>query len=165
MLALNTHAKLGKIWYKKDFWTGNTTISVDGIELKKLNSVMYTYERDGIKYTVVIQGNTFNGVKLVFSTNEAGVKPIVVPIVEPYKVYEYLIAFISTILVTLWISVGMFVPGTFFKMNAIEGLVCLALAFLGLFLAGRTEEDKYRIMILIITNVLSIGICTLTALF
>ena len=165
MLALNTHAKLGRIWYEKKFWSGETTISVDGIELTKLNSVMYAYEKEGVKYTVVIQGNSFSGVKLVFSTNEQGVKPIVVPIVEPFKAYEYLIAFISTILVTLWISVGMFVPWPYFKMNALEGLICGAFAFIGLFLAGRTEEDKYRITILIVANVLSLAISSLLALF
>ncbi len=164
MLALNTHAKLGKIWYEKKFWSGKTTISVDGIELIRLNSAMYTYEKDGVKYTVVVQGNTFSGVKLVFSSNVQGSKPIVVPIVERYKVYEYLIAFCATMLVTLWISVGMFIPGSFFKMNAIEGVICGIFAFVGLLFAGRTEETRYRVLILIITNVIALGISTITTL-
>ena len=165
MLALNTHAKLGKIWYEKKFWSGKTSITVDGIELTRLNSAMYTYEKEGVKYTVLIQGNTFTGVKLIFSTNEQGVKPIVVPIVERYQVYEYLIALCATILVTLWISVGMFIPWPYFMMTAVEGGVWGAFAFVGLFLAGRTEETKYRILILVASNVLSLGIATLTTLF
>ncbi len=164
MLALNTHAKLGKIWYEKKFWSGKTSITVDGIELTRLNSAMYTYEKDGIKYTVLVQGNPFTGVKLIFSTNEQGVKPIVVPIVERYHAYEYLIAFCSTILVTLWISVGMFIPWPYFKMNAVEGVICGVCAFIGLFLAGRTEETKYRILLMLATNVISLGLATLTTL-
>jgi hypothetical protein len=161
MLALNSHAKLGKIWYEKNFWSGKTTITVDGIELTRLNSVMYTYEKDGVKYTVVVQGNVFTGVKLVFSCNEAGVKPIVVPIVERFKVYEYLVAFITTIIVCLWINVCLFAPIPILRMNALEGVLCGVLSFVGLFLAGRTESTKLRAWIFVAENVLGLGLAVL----
>lgn len=161
MVALYQHAKLGKIWYEKNFWNGATTIMVDDIELTRINSLMYTYDRDGIKYTVIIQGNAFSGLKLNFSTNEKNVKPIIVPMVAPFKAYEYIIAFISAILVAVWVSVGMFVPSPILKMSGVEGLICALLAFVGLAVAGRTEEAKYRMFILIITNILGLGISVL----
>lgn len=163
MIVLRQHAKIGKIVYEKKFW-GTAKITVDGIELTKLNSTMYTYERDGIRYTVIIQGNAFSGIKLNFSSNEKDVKPIIIPIVEPFKASEYIVAFISTILITLWVSIGMFVPGSFFKMTAIEGLIGGAFAFIGLLIAGRTNETGHRILILIITNLLGLGLAVLTTL-
>ena len=158
MLALNSHAKLGKIWYKQDFWSGKVTITVDGIQLVQLSRNIYTYEKDGISYTVVVRGNKFTGIRLNFSSNEKGAKPIVVPIVEGYKVYEYTIAFIATLIVCLWINVALFIPKTPLRMNAIIGIVPAVFALLGLFFAGRTEEIKHRNWFLIISNVLGLGI-------
>ena len=160
MLALNTHAKLGKIWFNQNFWTGKITITVDGIQLVQLSRNVFTYEREGVKYTVIVRGNKFSGMRLNFSTNEKDSKPIVVPIVEGYKVYEYVIAFISTFLVCLWINIALFIPDKILpiKMNAIMGVIPAVFALLALFFAGRTEEEKYRNWLLIIGNILGLGL-------
>ena len=160
MLALNQHSKLGKIWYKQDFWSGKVTITVDDTQLVQISSNIYTYEKDGISYTVVVRGNKFTGIRLNFSSNEKGARPIVVPIVEGYKVYEYVIAFMATLIVCLWINIALFIPDKILpiKMNAILGIVPAVFALLALFYAGRTEEVKYRNWFLIIGNILGLGV-------
>jgi hypothetical protein len=158
MLALSSHAKIGKIWFEQNFWTGKISITVDGIELVQLSRNVYTYERDGVKYTVIIRGNKFSGIRLNFSSNEKGAKSIDVPIVEGYKVYEYVIAFISTFLVCLWINIALFIPDKILpiKMNAILGIVPAVFALAGLFFAGRTEEVKHRNWFLVIGDILGL---------
>ena len=158
MLALSSHAKIGKIWFEQNFWTGKISITVDGIPLVKLSRNIYTYERDGVRYTVIIRGNKFSGMRLNFSSNEKNATPIDVPIVEGYKVYEYVIAFISTFLVCLWINIALFIPDKYLpiKMNAILGVVPAVFALIALFFAGRTEEEKHRNWFLVIGDILGL---------
>ena len=165
MLAFAQHQKLGKIWYEKNFWSGETTITVDGIRLTRLTSFMYVYEKDDIRYTVVIHGNSFTGIKLNFSSNEPGSRPLIVPIVEPFKVYEYVIAFIATLLVCVWINIGLFFPIPILKMNAIEGVLSGVIGFIALYLAGRTEKTKARIWILVGGNILGLLVSIIISLF
>ena len=159
MLAFNQHPQIGKIWFDQNFWTGKITITVDGITLVQLSRTIYTYEKDGVRYTVIVRGNKFTGIRLNFSWGEVGAKPLVIPIVEGYKVYEYAIAFISTFLVCLWINIALFIPykNLPLRMNAIIGIVPAIFALIAMFFAGRTEEVKHRNWFLIIGNIIGLG--------
>ena len=123
MLAYNSHAKIGKIWYEKTFWSGKTSIMVDGIELTQLSSTLFTYEKEGVKYTVIVKGNSFTGISLNFSSNQQGSVPIIIPMVEGIKMYQYVLSVISFVILALWLNPT--------KDNTIGTclLICLGVAF------------------------------------
>ncbi len=156
MLAFNSHTKIGKIWYEKDFWSGKTTITVDGILLTPLSPTLFTYEKDGLKYTVILRGNNFSGVRLNFTSDDKDAKTIIIPMTEGIKGYEYLISLISFIVLGLWYSIAFLMPETnILNLDVVHVGIAVALAFISLFLSSRTETNGLRLVFYIVSNVIS----------
>lgn len=156
MLAFNSHTKIGKIWYEKDFWSGKTTITVDGILLTQLSPTLFTYEKDGLKYTVTMRGNDFSGIRLNFTSDEKDAKTIIIPMTEGIKGYEYLISLISFIVLGLWYSIAFLMPETnILNLDVVHVGIAVALAFVSILLATKTEKTGLRLVFYIVSNVIS----------
>ena len=156
MLAFNSHSKIGKIWYEKDFWSGKVTITVDGILLTQLSPTLFTYEKDGLRYTVTLRGNDFSGIRLNFTSSDKDAKTIIIPMTEGIKGYEYLLSLISFIILGLWYSIAFLMPETnILNLDVIHVGISGALAFVSLFLSSRIETNGLRLVFYIVSNIIS----------
>ena len=166
MLAFNSHSKIGKIWYEKDFWSGKVTITVDGILLTQLSPTLFTYEKDGVRYTVTLRGNDFSGIRLNFTSSDTDAKTIIIPMTEGIKGYEYLLSLISFIVLGLWYSIAFLMPETnILNLDVIHVGISAVLTFVSLLLSTKTEKTGLRMLFYITSNVISILIPIISLMF
>ena len=166
MLVFNSHANIGKIWYEKDFWSSKATITVDGIMLTQLSPTLYTYEKDGVRYTVTRRGNDFKGISLVFTSSVKGAKTYVIPMTEGIKIYEYALSLIAFVVLALWYSFAHLIPEIdILDLDVVKIGIAGVLAVISILLATKTEKTKLRLGFYAITNALSFIIPLILLLF
>jgi hypothetical protein len=87
--------KYGEIVFDESYWTGKKTVTVGGVQLKKVNKKTFVGEINGEQVTALIAGSFLSGA--IIDVNGEKFR-----LTESAKWYDYLIAFIWLIPYFVW---------------------------------------------------------------
>ena len=157
MKKIIQHEIYGEICYFESEWTGRKRLTINGRELQKDSKKTFLYIKDGKTISFEHKGSFFSGVS-IFIENEK------IEITKPCKWYEFVLAIIPFAFVIIWgnipVSVNIFpVVG-----GAIGGGITGLLGAYGLSISSRMQKWYLKVLVGVITAVISILICYLVAL-
>lgn len=85
-VSINNKETFNKtLYYEENLWTGKRTILYYGTPLKKLSYNKYLYERNGLKETFEVNGNSLVGVKIKMFDRQ-------IKVIRPLNWYEILLS-------------------------------------------------------------------------
>lgn len=152
--------KFGEIVYEESFWTGRRKISINGKQLTKVGRTTFAYVENDVTYSVVVLGNFFTGVKLVVSNSTNPNEKEFIKVVEGFKWYEFIFAFIGFVFVIAWNLVPVEIYIYFPTIGgAIGGALSVAFGLGGMYFASKVKKWWARILIILAGSVIGILAC------
>ena len=153
MTEIIDHPDYGKIIYTENEWTGKKSLTIDGVEAKKVTKKTYTVN----DMTVTLNGSFFLGATLLIGDD-------VIVLIPKSKWYEIVLAIIPIIFILVWSNVPALVEIFPIVGGAIGGLIGgIALAF-SMLAMKRVKDPKKKILIGLGWIVLSILAAYLVAI-
>ena len=141
MRELVNHEKFGMIEYTENFWTGRKNLYINGKQLKKIRRGTYEWQKeDGTTEFCYLGGNFLKGVTLM-------IKSDTIPLVEPIRWYESLMAFFLAIIPMVWGSVRSLCLIIPIVGGAVGGAVYFTVAFIAMVIIKKTNNLALKFLI------------------
>lgn len=147
-----THETLGKIVYEENTLSGTRTIYINDVLLQKVNKTTYKRIIDGQEQLVYVNGNVFTGLSIK-------VDDINVQVVPKTMWYEYVMFLIPFVLIMIWGNVVALCEIIPVIGGAIGGAISGVFGVIGFFIAKRTNNVLYKLLIALATTAVVFGIC------
>ncbi|MBR5780219.1 MAG: hypothetical protein IKY21_06335 [Clostridia bacterium] len=87
--------KYGEIVYDESYWTGKKTVTVGGVQLKKVNKKTFVGEINGEQVTALIAGSFLSGAIIDVNGDKFRMT-------EPAKWYDYVLSFAWVAIYLVW---------------------------------------------------------------
>ena len=147
-----TNEEFGKIIYEESSLSGKKSISINDVVYKKVNKTTFKAEIDGEEKTVYLKGNVLSGVVLTIDGKNVQVVPAT-------KWYEYIMFFFPFVLVLIWGNVVALCEIVPVVGGAIGGFISALVSILALFIAKKTNNILFKVLLAIAATAIAFGIC------
>lgn len=147
-----THEILGKIVYEENSLSGAKTIYINDVLLQKVSKSTYKGIIDGEEQLVYVSGSVFTG--LILRVNDINVQ-----VVPKTMWYEYVMFLIPFVLIMIWSNVVALFEIIPVIGGAIGGGISGLFGVVGLFIAKKTNNVLYKLLIALATTAIVFGVC------
>lgn len=152
-------SEFGSIIYEENFWTGKRKITIDGIELEKIDKKAYSFtnvdpETEKPQNLVVkINGALFSGVTLT-------IKDKTITVIDKTTILDYIIFVLPIVFVIIWGNSPKLCLMLPIVGGAIGGAVSALFASLGIYYS-KIINKKYKLLASLGFSLLGIVVCIL----